>query len=103
MLENNPHFSFGFGCSLGRVYYQDKEFVCITMDRASYIPFATTCLQNMVKYLLNLFERANGDIDWTFNHPSNFPKRKKNKINQLLKETDCDKNILTRWLLLLII
>ena len=102
MLENNPHVAFGYNCSLGRVYYQDREFVCIMMNRESYLPFATTRLQNMVDYLLVLFENAHGDVDWTFNHPSTFSKRKKNKIKQLLTHTDCDKNILKKWLVLLL-
>jgi hypothetical protein len=102
-MENRPHIAFGFDCSLGRVYYQDNEFVCITMCRASYVPFFTTKIANMVAYLLEIFEKTTGEIDWKLNYPNNFSKRKKQKIRYLLEHTNCDETILSKWLTLLFI
>jgi hypothetical protein len=102
-LANNPHFAIGFGCELARVYYQDKLFVCIRMTRENYCPFATAKMAHMSDYLIDLFQSHGGEIDFKLNYPNTFPKKKKAKIQQLLKDKDCNQNTLNRWMSLLFI
>jgi hypothetical protein len=101
-LANNPHFAIGFGCELARVYYADKLFVCIRMTRENYCPFATGQMGHMSDYLIDLFQTHGGEIDFKLNYPYNFPKKKKAKIQQLLKDKDFNHNILNKWLSLII-
>jgi hypothetical protein len=102
-LANKPHIAIGYGCNLGRVFYEDKVFVCITMTRSGYTPFSTAKMAEMSDYLIDLFEKFNDIVDWTLNYPNNFSKKKKAKIKQLLKDTDCDRNTINKWLSLLFI
>jgi hypothetical protein len=101
-LSNKPHIAIGYGCNLARVHYDDKLFVVIKMTRESYYPFATGQMAHMSDYLIELFETHSGVIDFKLNYPHNFPKKKKAKIRQLLKTDGCDRNILNKWLSLLI-
>lgn len=68
-LKDSPHFAVGLGCNLARLYYRDKQFVCILMDHEMYCPYFTPKLNEMSDYLLELFEKSGGTIDWQLNHP----------------------------------
>ena len=97
-LQNTAHIALGYGCNLARVYYKDREFVCVSMSRESYLPFVTTKLNHMAEYVFELLQTSRSEVDFNFNYPNTFPKRKIKKINQLLKEKNCSKNILIKWL-----
>ena len=101
-LDDLAHFAIGYNCSLARVYYVDKQFFCISMNRMSCVPFGTTKLKNIVVYLMDMFKNTSSEIDIKFNYPSTFFRRKKKKINQLTRMTNGNKHVLTQWLALLL-
>jgi len=101
-LSNDAHFAMGYDCNIGRIYYKDREFVCMTMSRQSYLPFATTKLSHMAEYIFELLKNTNSEVNFQLNYPNTFSKRKISKVNQLLKINVCTIQILIRWLTLLL-
>ena len=82
-LCNDAHFAISMNCSLARVYYKKKEFVCMQMTRSELIPFATPSLKQLAEHLFHMMKPINSTCNFNFYYPNTFSKRKINKINKL--------------------
>ena len=101
-LCNDAHFAICMSGSLARVYFKNKEFVCMQMTREELIPYATTSLRNMAEHLFQMMKTCVSKCNFNFYYPNTFNKKKVNKINKLLEINVCTIQILIRWLTLLL-
>ena len=93
-----------FGCDVARVYYHENEFYVMMITMESITPYASNQACVMAEYLLKHMGNS-PTVDLSFNHArGSLSKNKKKKLNALLQlqNVDTTKEVLIRWLLLLL-
>lgn len=90
------------GVSNTRIYRKDQELFCYTATITNIIPFATKKAHELVNHVIKMTDDAWGEVNLTLNYrQGTFNKKKKDKLNTLLKIKEIDNKILLRWVMLL--
>ena len=101
--KNNVNLMFG--CDVARIYYHQNEFYAMLITMEEIAPFATKKVGLMAAHLIEKIGKS-PTVDLSFNHArGSLSKNKQKKLKILLNDSqnvDTTKQLLTRWLLLLL-
>ena len=102
--KNNVNLMYG--CDVARIYYhQNEDLHCMLITMDEIAPFATKKVGSMAEHLMEKIGKS-PTVDLSFNHAQgSLRKNKQKKLKTLLNDSqnvDTTKQLLIRWLLLLL-
>ena len=104
-LSQKNNVNLMYGCDVARIYYHQNEFYAMIITMHEIVPFAKKKVGSMAEHLMEKIGK-NPTVDLSFNHArGSLNKNKQKKLKQLLNDSqnvDTTKQLLTRWLLLLL-
>lgn len=104
-LTNLNFLNIAYNVDNVRIYKFDGNLYCYNATRDGLEPFYTKSIYDMVTHIFNLVKDCNGTANLNFGYAKgSLTKNKSKKLAGLLKEgsQDCDFNLLSRWITLLV-
>ena len=98
-VRNSIHINVSFGLVMGKIYTHENDLIVTLIDNDNIYPFSGN-VKCAAQYLM---EKIGGwEVELKVMHPSTTSRKKKNKIRELIKETELDERLMVKYLLLLI-
>lgn len=104
-FKNNSYVNIVFDTSNIRIYKVEGHLYCYTATVEDIIPFYTKSIFDMVTHIFNLVKDCEGIANLHFGYAKgSLSKPKTKKLKALLDagSQDCDFNLLSRWITLLV-
>ena len=105
MFKNKSYINIVFDTSNIRIYKVEGHLYTYTTTIEDITPFYTKSIYDMVTHIFNLIKDCEGIANLHYGYAKgSLTKNKKKKLAGLLKEgsQDCDFNLLSRWITLLV-